>query len=164
MEGHRLERRALQLLPAGSILANTDQQEWASTSCWPWLHWAYVPHTRRCRRCREDFLFSAEEQRHWWEVLGLPTEVWPRQCAPCRKVIRREKAAHAALAEARRRLEADPGDLAAELEVARATWALRETIGPEGLNRGVGAARRARGFRKEAEKLLKKLDALRREG
>lgn len=77
----------------------------------PWLHWnaadkipntaieadlsrqspATVPVThyydvrRRCRDCDRPFLFFAEEQKHWYEDLGLPLEADCVRCVPCRK-------------------------------------------------------------------------------
>lgn len=77
----------------------------------PFLHWnasARIPHTaieadltrqsratvavthyydvkRTCRECGRPFIFFAEEQKHWYEELGLPLEADCVRCVPCRK-------------------------------------------------------------------------------
>jgi len=49
---------------------------------------AYVDTDRTCARCKSSFVFSAQEQMHWYEILGIPTDAIPKQCAECRKEIR----------------------------------------------------------------------------
>ena len=38
-----------------------------------------------CRGCGRRFIFFAEEQKHWYEVLGFPLEADAVRCPPCRK-------------------------------------------------------------------------------
>ena len=49
---------------------------------------AYLDRNRACDRCGEDFVFSKEEQRHWYEDLGFVVMSYPKQCAPCRRTLR----------------------------------------------------------------------------
>jgi hypothetical protein len=49
---------------------------------------AYVDQNLSCDRCGEDFIFSKEEQRHWYEDLGFVIMSHPKQCAPCRRILR----------------------------------------------------------------------------
>ena len=77
----------------------------------PFLHWnaaERIPHTaveadlsrqsratvrvthyydvkRKCRDCGRPFIFFAQEQKHWYEELGLPLEADCVRCVPCRK-------------------------------------------------------------------------------
>jgi hypothetical protein len=54
-------------------------------------HW-YVNATFACSRCGKDFLFSAEEQRFWYEELRFYVDSQPRQCQECRIELRQLKA------------------------------------------------------------------------
>lgn len=40
-----------------------------------------------CRSCRRQFIFFAEEQKHWYEELGFRLEVDCVLCPPCRKRV-----------------------------------------------------------------------------
>jgi hypothetical protein len=48
----------------------------------------YVDMLRQCQDCKRRFLFFAEEQRHWYEDLGFPTEADCVRCPECRKTER----------------------------------------------------------------------------
>lgn len=59
-------------------------------------------------------MFSAAEQRHWFETLGFLIWVYPKQCAPCRMKRRARARTNQALAAALHGLDAeDPEALAA---------------------------------------------------
>jgi hypothetical protein len=59
-------------------------------------------------------VFTASEQKHWYETLGFLIWVYPNQCAPCRAKRRRKKRANRALAEALAGLDTrDPTQLEA---------------------------------------------------
>jgi hypothetical protein len=45
----------------------------------------YFDVTRQCRDCGEPFIFFAEEQKYWYEVLGFGLDSDCVKCAPCRK-------------------------------------------------------------------------------
>jgi hypothetical protein len=45
----------------------------------------YYDVDRTCRDCGRPFIFFAEEQKHWYEELGLPLEADCVRCVPCRK-------------------------------------------------------------------------------
>ena len=47
-------------------------------------HWR-ADKTMVCRDCGVTFVFTREEQRHWYKELKLPTLVTASRCAPCRK-------------------------------------------------------------------------------
>jgi hypothetical protein len=53
----------------------------------------------RCKKCRKEFMFSASEQKFWYEDLHLSIDIHPINCAACRKTVRHEKYLHARLAE-----------------------------------------------------------------
>jgi len=54
-------------------------------------HW-YIDATFVCSRCGHNFLFSAEEQRFWYEELRFFVDSQPRQCQECRSELRQLKA------------------------------------------------------------------------
>ena len=54
-------------------------------------HW-YINAIFTCSRCGQDFTFSAEEQRFWYEELGFYVDSLPRQCRECRSEERTLKA------------------------------------------------------------------------
>jgi hypothetical protein len=53
---------------------------------------AYFDVTLKCEDCKSDFVFSASEQRFWYEELKFWVQSHPKQCRDCRR-IRRERGA-----------------------------------------------------------------------
>lgn len=75
---------------------------------------AYVDRPFVCEDCHAPWIFSAREQKHWFETLGFLIWVYPKQCAPCRAKRRAKARANTALAEALHNLDAsDPTQLEA---------------------------------------------------
>ncbi len=70
-------------VPQTAIKADLERQSPATV---PVTH--YFDLKRECRHCGRPFLFFAEEQRHWYEELGLPLEADAVHCQPCRKSLR----------------------------------------------------------------------------
>lgn len=54
-------------------------------------HW-YVDATFRCSTCGESFVFSAAEQKFWYEELGFYVDSRAKNCLTCRRNERRKKA------------------------------------------------------------------------
>jgi len=51
----------------------------------------YADTAVRCRACDRQFLFSKEEQRHWYEELKLPIYASAVRCPECRAQVRAAK-------------------------------------------------------------------------
>src|SRR4051812_24513214 len=51
----------------------------------------YVDVSSKCCRCRQDFRFTAEEQRMWYEEYGFYVDSFPKHCQPCRHALRELK-------------------------------------------------------------------------
>lgn len=57
-------------------------------------HYTVIPESTyysmklRCEGCQEEFWFSANEQRVWYEEWGFWIDSIPRRCAKCRKLLR----------------------------------------------------------------------------
>ena len=77
---------------------------------------AYVDRPFECTDCQSPSVFSASEQKHWFEMLQFLIWVYPKQCAPCRKKRRNVVAAQKALQKALKDL--DPTDAGQLEEIA----------------------------------------------
>ena len=53
----------------------------------------YIDSTFKCMDCCKDFLFSAEEQRYWYEQRRFYVDSKPTRCPACRKKERARKLA-----------------------------------------------------------------------
>lgn len=51
---------------------------------------AYCSMKLRCERCKEEFWFSANEQKVWYEEWVFWVDSVPKNCARCRKLVREE--------------------------------------------------------------------------
>ncbi|MFO0951208.1 MAG: zinc-ribbon domain containing protein [Isosphaeraceae bacterium] len=51
---------------------------------------AYCSMRLRCGQCGQEFWFSANEQRVWYEEWGFWIDSVPKNCAPCRRQLREE--------------------------------------------------------------------------
>lgn len=72
----------LKEMPPGAIQADLTQHR-AHGSYSPPM-W-YVDKPGRCLDCGCEFTFSAQEQKHWYEVLHIPIYAGPGHCKACRK-------------------------------------------------------------------------------
>jgi hypothetical protein len=98
-----------------------------------------------CRRCGTPFVFTAEQQRHWYDDLGLiEARKPPSLCGPCGRDRRTARTLQNRLTRAVLTARRRPDDPAAHLAVAAATAALVAHTGRGTAARGVAAARRAR--------------------
>ena len=67
-------------IPNTAIVADTTRQKSPTV---PVTH--YYDVERRCRDCDRMFIFFAEEQRYWYEVLGFGLDSGCVRCIDCRK-------------------------------------------------------------------------------
>ncbi len=104
VQGHRVWHEPDRLIAA----AGSGELRWACPECMahgralgadparqtfcdhpPYL--AYYDAQIPCEDCHGEFIFSAAEQRRWYEESQFPAQSWPRQCPDCRRQ-RRERA------------------------------------------------------------------------
>lgn len=71
-----------------AVRANADKQ---NCSICP-RYW-YVDATFRCERCGREFVFTAAEQRVWYEEYRFWIDSLPKHCFECRRALRELKAA-----------------------------------------------------------------------
>ena len=72
-------------------MANGSKQNWvagANSYAYGLSIRYYFDSRRICRDCKRPFLFYAEEQKHWYEKLGIPLEINCIRCTPCRRKFR----------------------------------------------------------------------------
>ena len=54
-------------------------------------HW-YIDATFICDGCKQEFCFSATEQKYWYEALRFYVDSQPKKCKSCRQYERDRKA------------------------------------------------------------------------
>lgn len=72
---------------ATAVRADIKQQNFSMCP----RHW-YIDAAFKCSRCGESFVFTADEQKFWYEELKFWIDSLPRECAQCRKELRALKA------------------------------------------------------------------------
>ncbi len=69
-----------------AILANPKLQHGSF-----FYHLAYFDESRTCQTCGDDYIFTKEEKRHWYEVLKFWVYAKSVNCKNCSKEIRTER-------------------------------------------------------------------------
>ncbi|GLY76094.1 zinc-ribbon domain containing protein [Actinoallomurus iriomotensis] len=130
-------------LPSGAVRGDPSRQRGFCPHCRP-PRYFYVDRELRCRACGTAFVWPAERQRHWYEVLGLSVAGGPpASCPECRRERRAARALGQRLAHAADDLRAHPDDVRALLEFAAATAEHTLRTGTGDPARGIAAARKA---------------------
>lgn len=124
-------------LPAGAVRGDPRRQIF----CCAVPSYFYVDLQRTCRDCGATFVFSAREQRHWYETLGFRLDARAVRCLPCRRAFRRERGISRALSDASRALAEAPLHAPAVLAYARAAVAHAERFGHAPLDAALAALR-----------------------
>ena len=113
---------------------------------WPPRHF-YVDDERTCIQCLEVFVFSAQEQRFWYEDLGFTFDSKPIRCVACRRDRRTDRRRADAVTVARGR----PDDAQAQLELAAAIVEHVAAYAEGNADTAIYAARRARQLQPELQ-------------
>lgn len=130
-------------LPPGAVRGDPALQRGYCSHCEP-PRYFYVDVQPRCRECGVTFVWEADTQRHWFEVLKFPiTSDPPSRCADCRRELRVARGIRRRLVLATAALEERPDDAEALLEFAAATAEQGMKVGSGDLSPGIAAARKA---------------------
>lgn len=129
-------------LPKGAVRGNVRAQEFCRMCHMP--RYFFVDMPRRCVECTTPFVFSAAEQKHWYEVLKFHFDSVPVRCVACRRKRRSELSLQQELRDAKALLKKQPDEPSAQLAVARALVRLRQRTAQGSLAEALAAARRAR--------------------
>lgn len=137
-------------LPPGAVRGNPRHQQYYGLFCKP--RYFYLDRDEICVQCGQTFVFSAKEQKYWYESLGFPLVSVAVRCLPCRRRRRSQKALREELARCLRALEAEPDDFAQHLALAEATVRYRRSTGEGDLDRAIHSVRRVqKGWPEAAE-------------
>lgn len=120
----------------------------------------FGPLEKVCRSCKVPFVFTAAEQKHWYETLRFHIDSTAVRCGPCRRALRRlelarkryEKAVHAV---------ADAPSKKTHLDAAAATLQVIRAGGRAPIDRAIGHARRAQALGADASALIRELKSCR---
>ncbi len=130
-------------LPPGALRGNPRRQTDFCPHCRAPKYF-YLDQELSCRRCGARFVWPAEQQRRWFEELGLSAAARPPgHCPRCRRRQRTARAAHQRLDRAVVAAREQPDDPAALVELAAATVAHVRLVGSGNLDRALAAVRRA---------------------
>ena len=130
-------------LPEGALRGNPR-------ACAPFCNHCNVPkyfyldQKIECIQCGDIFLFSAEEQKHWFEVLKVHIRTEATRCRGCRKARRTRASLNTDLSRAYERMAEEPDNELLCLDLAKTTALFFEETQEGHLDRGVAAARKAR--------------------
>ena len=126
-------------LPAGVLHADIRKQTYGLGGP---RHF-YEDQERRCLQCDLPFVFTAKEQRYWYESLGFYLDAQAVRCLACRRRKRNALALERQVAAARAELRESSKDPLAHLALAQTLLRLHELTGAGRLGDGLAAARKA---------------------
>ena len=129
-------------LPPGAVRGDVRKQNFCPMCIGPTYFYIDVP--GNCVDCDAPFVFSAAEQKHWYETLGIYRRATRMRCDACRAVRRSRRLAHARLAQAIKDLARTPEDPNVQLATAAAFVELADHTGLRRMDRAIAAARRTR--------------------
>jgi hypothetical protein len=128
-------------LPRGAVRGDVRKQHYCPVCHVP--KYFYQDITKTCLQCGADFVFSASEQKYWYESLKFHFDSVAVRCAECRKKRRSEKNLQAQIAESKAMLKKSPDDPALLLSFATALIRCHERVGQGDLNEAIAAARQS---------------------
>jgi hypothetical protein len=120
-----------------------EHARWCVTC--PGSGFTFADETLTCRQCGEAFVFTAEQQRHWYVDLGLIEAAKPpRLCRSCGRDRRTARSLQNRLTAAVSAAKDRPDDPGVLLELAAAVAGHVEHTGRGPTAMGVASARRVR--------------------
>ncbi|HEV8580923.1 MAG TPA: zinc-ribbon domain containing protein [Thermoanaerobaculia bacterium] len=126
-------------LPAGAVRGDVRRQHFCPMCHVP--RYFYIDQEKVCVECHRPFVFSAKEQKYWYEDLQFHFDSVAIRCQECRRKQRTGRALNAGVARAKSRLAENPEDGGRALAVAEALVRLREHTGHGDLSEAIALAR-----------------------
>ncbi len=127
-------------MPKGAVRGDVLKQQFCPMCHVP--RYFYVDQHKTCVQCGEPFVFSAAEQKYWFESLHFHFDSVAIRCRSCRRRRRSRKALRQQIATVLEKRRAEPDNLSLDLELAEATVRYRELTGEGDLDRAIDATRR----------------------
>lgn len=128
-------------LPPGAVRGDVRKQAFCGHCHFP--KYFYLDRAMVCVQCGKQFVFSAREQKYWYETLKFNFHSVAVRCLQCRRQRRTVSGLRNQIAEAKRRLEARPADPGLLLSLADATLRHRRLTGEGDLDAAIHACRKA---------------------
>lgn len=128
-------------LPKGAVRGDVRKQQFCPACHVP--RYFYVDDDRSCLQCGCHFVFSAREQKYWFETLHFHFGSVAIRCVECRRKQRSNRALNAQISAATNLLRTDPDNPTHLLSLAEALVRYHERTGSGDLSRAVNAARQA---------------------
>jgi len=126
-------------MPKGAVRGDPTRQHY----CHDYPKYFYIDEQKTCVQCRQPFVFSAKEQKFWYETLQFNFGSTAIRCRNCRKRRQSEHALREQIGTVLKELTTRPNDPGLLLDLARATVQYRELTGEGNLDRAIAAARKA---------------------
>jgi tetratricopeptide (TPR) repeat protein len=104
----------------------------------------YLDEGRACVQCGNDFVFTANEQRFWYETLKFNIDTVAIRCTRCRRGRRQQRAVNAQVAAARAAVALTPESPTGYLDLAESLVRLHQLTQRGNLDDAIAAARKAR--------------------
>ncbi|MGH1366251.1 MAG: zinc-ribbon domain containing protein [Calditrichia bacterium] len=133
-------------LPVGAIRGDVSRQNYG-LNC---PQYYYIDIKKHCIQCRQEFLFSAKEQKFWYEKLKFYFESTAIRCMRCRKQRRSGKMLRQQIAAINEKLRENPNEPGLLIELCTALLLLRERCHAGDLDKAIAAARKAQRVLREA--------------
>lgn len=128
-------------IPPGAVSGNINKQVFSFGFDVPKYY--YEDKERKCVQCGENFVFSAKEQKYWFETLQFNFNTEAIRCLSCRKQKRSEKALVNELALLKKSHKENPKDPYIMLEMARVICTFFECTSKGDLEEAISFSRKA---------------------
>lgn len=79
-----------------AILGNPGIQNWGGFT---YPYFAFYDRIKQCENCRKKFVFSKEEQQHWFQVLKFIAWSEAKNCKDCRRQLRDSRTRNTKISE-----------------------------------------------------------------
>jgi hypothetical protein len=139
-------------LPKGAVRGDPRKQNLCFHCHTP--RYFYVNEGKTCVQCGEDFLFSAAEQKFWYENLGFYGTSVPIRCPNCRRQQRSASVLSSEIGQAKKALKRAPNDPSELLFLAESIVRYHQKTGQGKLSEAISAARRAHRIDSRAHEAL----------
>jgi hypothetical protein len=76
-------------IPEGTLPGDVTKQKFCVEHHKPKFYYGDIPY--KCKICGRDVIFSAHEQKHWFEDLHFHFDSFPQECIECRRKRREDE-------------------------------------------------------------------------
>ena len=126
-------------LPPGAVKGDVSLQDFSGYI----PHYFYIDKTYRCIDCEIEFVFSAQEQKYWYETVKFNVSIQPMRCLNCRRTKRTQRTLRNQLATTSSQIQDNPDDVEIILAYIIALYNYFCYFGQGNLEQGISAARHA---------------------